>query len=185
MEATDGGEVYSPNVGGKRFWKISSLALADARREDPRRWRSVLFCREQKRTKRVAPKGPNLRFAPSGLPHSRGDGLRERNPPHWRTAPARLGQNRSTAPLLKYGSVPGCTLSGGLAKPFFHWQSTRAARRIAGKAEALALRLILRQAAPVRLALCSDWRAFAHFEPCFDWCAFVRLAACFDWCAFA
>ena len=31
--------------------------------------------------------------------------------------------------------VPGCTFSGGLAKPFFNWQSTRAARRIAGVAE--------------------------------------------------
>ena len=29
--------------------------------------------------------------------------------------------------------VPRCTFSGGLAKPFFSWQSTRAARRIAGQ----------------------------------------------------
>ena len=45
--------------------------MAGTRREDHRRWRSVLFCREQKSTKRVAPEGANLRFAPSGLPHSR------------------------------------------------------------------------------------------------------------------
>ena len=45
--------------------------MAGVRREGHRRWRSVLFCREQKSTKRVAPKGTNLRFAPSGLPHSR------------------------------------------------------------------------------------------------------------------
>ena len=62
------------NVGGKRFLKKSSLPLAGARRRGHRRWRSVLFCREQKSTKRVAPKGANLRFAPSGLPHSL-DGL--------------------------------------------------------------------------------------------------------------
>ena len=103
---------------GSDFWKISSLALAGARRGGHRRWRSVLaerqrkaflekeffslgrrtpwrpptvekctrrtsagrdltvlFCREQKSTKRVAPEGANLRFAPSGLPHSRGDAL--------------------------------------------------------------------------------------------------------------
>ena len=85
----------------------------------------------QKSTKENAPKrGRTYGSPPLGIPHSRGDGLRERNPPHWRTAPARLGQNRSTAPLLKYGFVPGYTLSGGFAKPFFHWQSTRAARRI-------------------------------------------------------
>ena len=45
---SDGGEVYSPNVGGKRFLKKSSLALAGARRGGHRRWRSVLAERRRK-----------------------------------------------------------------------------------------------------------------------------------------
>ena len=35
---------------------ISSLALAGARREGHRRWRSVLFCREQRKSKIIMPK---------------------------------------------------------------------------------------------------------------------------------
>ena len=69
--------------GEKRFLKNKFFGPKGCRRGELRRVRSVLaktsagrdltvlFCREQKSTKRVAPKGPNLRFAPSGLPHSR------------------------------------------------------------------------------------------------------------------
>ena len=78
MKATDGGEVYSPNVGGKRFLKNKFfglggragvrrigiclyaeklvLALAGCRRGGHRRWRSVLFCREQRKSKIIMPK---------------------------------------------------------------------------------------------------------------------------------
>ena len=79
---SDGGEVYSPNVGGKRFLKKSSLALAGCRRgRSPTVKKCSFLPRAEKEQdnyaegiiifKRVAPKGTNLRFAPSGLPHSR------------------------------------------------------------------------------------------------------------------
>ena len=61
-------------LGEKRFFEKSSLALASARHNVGGTLRTVLFCREQKSTKRVAPERANLRFAPSGLPHSL-DGL--------------------------------------------------------------------------------------------------------------
>ena len=85
MEATDGGEVYSPNVGEKRCLKKEVFGLGG---HTPWRPPTVEKCsflpRAEKEQdnyaegiiifKRVAPKGPNLRFAPSGLPHSL-DGL--------------------------------------------------------------------------------------------------------------
>ena len=45
---SDGGEVYSPNVGGKRFLKKSSLTLVGCRRDEFRRVRSVLAERRRK-----------------------------------------------------------------------------------------------------------------------------------------
>ena len=78
--------------GGKRFFEKSSLALAGTRYNVGGTCSKCTFLpRAEKeqfdyaegiiKFKRVAPERANLRFAPSGLPHSRGDGLRERNPP--------------------------------------------------------------------------------------------------------
>ena len=158
MKATDGGEVYSPERRRKAFLENKFfglggcagvrligiclyaeklvLALAGYRRCEFRRYRSVLFCREQKRTKRVAPKGPNQRFAPAGLPHSR-HGLVVAGVTLI-GARIRRGSVRIALPRLCYSSaLSPLGLAGGVLKAFFLnlwgrlWGSTSACVRMA------------------------------------------------------
>ena len=58
------------SLGGLSPWRPPTVEKC-TRRASAGRVLTVLFCREQKRTKRVAPERANLRFAPSGPPHSR------------------------------------------------------------------------------------------------------------------
>ena len=66
-----GWQLIGVRFGQGRLEKTSFLALAGSRRGGLRRWRSVLFCYATEKYQKSAPKGTNLRFAPSGLPHSR------------------------------------------------------------------------------------------------------------------
>ena len=95
MKASDGGEVYSPSVGGKRFlknkffslgrlspWTVSDGGEVYSPNVGGTSFNCTFLPRAEKEQdnyaegiiifKRIAPEGANLRFAPSGLPHSRG-----------------------------------------------------------------------------------------------------------------
>ena len=156
------------NVGGKRFLKKNSFALAGSRREGHRRWRSVLAERRRKAffkkeffclggrppwriptiskctfllcgrkvPKRTHPSGgeptdsPPLGIPP--LPWGCFMGTESPSLAHG------TGAARSKSLYRAFAEVRLCPRFysfGGLAKPIFHWQSTRAARRIAEVAE--------------------------------------------------
>ncbi len=115
MEATDGGEVYSPNVGGTSF-NCSFLPRAE-KEQDNYAEGIIIF-------KRVAPERANLRFAPSGLPHSRGDGLGWTESASMRLASGAARSESLYRAFADVRPVPGFTRSGVQLKSVFCWQSS-------------------------------------------------------------
>ena len=94
------------------------LALAGCRRGEFRRYRSVLFCYATEKYQKNAPKGTNLRFAPSGLPHSR-HGLAVAGVTLI-GARIRRGSVRIALPRLCYSTaLSPLGLAGGVLKAFF------------------------------------------------------------------